>query len=94
MPYWLKYKWSPPVRKLFTQEEYEEEVRRETEKALSDLRGFCSSPNCDSWKVISRLRDPKRYNILAFLFDNSNAVYTLLGGIKLLHVTLKTKYNG
>lgn len=61
MPYWLKYKWSPPVRKLFTQEEYEEEVRRETEKALSDLRGFCSSPNCDSWKVISRLRDPKRF---------------------------------
>lgn len=31
----------------------------ETPKALEDLKKYCKSPNCDAWKVVSRLRNPK-----------------------------------
>ena len=50
----------PPKRKLLTQEEYEEQGRVETEKALKELSFYCSSPQCNSWKVVRNLGDPKR----------------------------------
>ena len=60
-PYKLYSKQEIPKRRLLTEEEYQEEAQRETLKALEELRGYCSSPECDSWRVVSRLKDPKRY---------------------------------
>ena len=33
----------------------------ETRRALEDLRGYCSSPECDTWRLVSRLQNPTRY---------------------------------
>eukprot|EP00794_Sanderia_malayensis_P003475 gene3475-3973_t len=51
----------PQKRKLLTEDEYREQAERETKKALQELRGYCSSPDCNSWKVVSRLKDPKKF---------------------------------
>ena len=47
-------------------DEYNREAHDFTEKALKDLKEFCKSPDCNTWKVMSRLRKPDRY--LSFLF--------------------------
>jgi NEMP family len=41
----------PSKRKLLTKEEFEEQGRLETEKALKELRDFVRSPKIDQWKV-------------------------------------------
>ncbi|XP_046739234.1 nuclear envelope integral membrane protein 1 isoform X1 [Diprion similis] len=51
----------PKRRKLLTEDEYHEEGVRETEVALSSLREFCSSPECNQWKTVLRLKDPIRF---------------------------------
>ncbi|XP_005188595.2 nuclear envelope integral membrane protein [Musca domestica] len=51
----------PPKRRLLTNEEYYEQGVRETTKALEELRQFASSPNCNQWRVMSKLRDPLRF---------------------------------
>ena len=33
----------------------------ETRRALEDLREYCSSPECDTWRLVSRLQSPTRY---------------------------------
>ena len=33
----------------------------ETRRALEDLREYCSSPECDTWRLVSRLQNPTRY---------------------------------
>uniref|UniRef100_A0A7N4V525 Nuclear envelope integral membrane protein 1 n=1 Tax=Sarcophilus harrisii TaxID=9305 RepID=A0A7N4V525_SARHA len=49
----------PP--RLLTEEEYRIQGEVETRKALEDLRGYCSSPECSVWKTISRIQSPKRF---------------------------------
>lgn len=49
-----------PKLRLLSEDEYIQQAMIETPKALEELQSFCNSPNCDAWKVISRLRDPKK----------------------------------
>jgi len=46
---------------LLSEEEYLNQSRIETRKALENLRDFCQSPKCDSWKITSRLESPSRF---------------------------------
>ncbi|XP_077284731.1 nuclear envelope integral membrane protein [Arctopsyche grandis] len=57
--YWA-YKF-PPKRVLLTQEQYYEEGIRETAKALEDLRGYCSSPECKQWELVRKLKYPSKF---------------------------------
>lgn len=50
----------PIKRKLLTEDEYRKEGIRETNKALHELKEYCSSPNCNPWKTVLRLKDPIR----------------------------------
>jgi hypothetical protein len=47
--------------RFITAEEYEKEGIEETAKALKALREYCESPECNTWKTVSRLKSPKRY---------------------------------
>lgn len=49
-----------PKPKLLSEDEYIQQALVETPRALEELRKYCQSPNCDSWKVVSRLHDPKK----------------------------------
>ncbi|KAJ1520619.1 hypothetical protein ONE63_003728 [Megalurothrips usitatus] len=51
----------PPKVQLLSEDEYYEQSARETKKALDDLRGYCSSPDCNQWKTVLRLKDPVRF---------------------------------
>ncbi|KAM4610621.1 nuclear envelope integral membrane protein 1 [Polymixia lowei] len=53
--------WKPEPRRLLTEEEYLKQGEEETRRALEDLRKYCSSPESNPWKVISRLQSPKRF---------------------------------
>ena len=57
--YQLKIK--KPKARLLTEEEFMDQTRIETAKALEELRSFCKSPKCDPWKVTSRLQSPSRF---------------------------------
>lgn len=58
--YWLRK--FPPKRKLLSKEEFEEQGRIETEKALKDLREYVKSPKCkDQWKIVMNLSQPTRF---------------------------------
>ena len=52
-----------PEIRLLTPDEYEEQAREETRKALEELREYCRSPVCKPWKMVSRLESPKRYDL-------------------------------
>ena len=56
----ISYKLFPPKRRLLTIEEYNREAQDYTAKALTELKEFCKSPDCNSWKVLSRLKKPDR----------------------------------
>lgn len=52
----------PAKRKLISKEEYEEQGRIETEKALKELREFVKSPKCSNqWKLVMNLSQPTRF---------------------------------
>ena len=52
----------PPKRKLITKEEFEEQGRIETEKALKELRDYVKSPKCkNQWKLVINLSQPTRF---------------------------------
>uniref|UniRef100_A0A914V1A3 Nuclear envelope integral membrane protein 1 n=1 Tax=Plectus sambesii TaxID=2011161 RepID=A0A914V1A3_9BILA len=51
----------PQSRRMLTEEEYEEEGRVETKRALNELRKFCRSPDANAWRITSRLRSPQRF---------------------------------
>lgn len=51
---------SKPKLKLLSEDEYIQQALIETPRALEELRKYCQSPNCDSWKVVSKLHDPKK----------------------------------
>jgi hypothetical protein len=58
-----------------TLDEYNREANDFTEKALKDLKEYCKSPDCNTWKVISRLRKPDRYSNI---FRHLDAVLLIL----------------
>jgi hypothetical protein len=51
----------PPKPRLLTSEEFDELGRRETEKALNELRNYVRSPDCKQWKVVMNLSQPTRF---------------------------------
>lgn len=57
----VKKWWRPPKHKLLTEDEYHQQGVMETERALDDLRGYCSSPDCNQWKTVLKLKDPLRF---------------------------------
>lgn len=60
MPSWLRWPGSKKSR-LITMEEYERQGVLETAKALEELKRFCSSPECNQWRTIRKLKDPSRF---------------------------------
>ncbi|XP_023690613.1 nuclear envelope integral membrane protein 1 [Paramormyrops kingsleyae] len=59
----LKPSWPRKLepRRLLTEEEYQKQAEVETQYALAELREFCSSPEFNTWKTVSRLQSPKRF---------------------------------
>ncbi|XP_017778560.1 PREDICTED: nuclear envelope integral membrane protein 1a isoform X2 [Nicrophorus vespilloides] len=51
----------PPKINLISEEQYHEQGVKETTKAIEDLRKFCSSPDCNQWKMFLKLKDGKRF---------------------------------
>lgn len=58
---WWRTRVCRPKVVLLTEEEYIKQGDVETRKALEALREFCSSPDCKTWKVVTRLRNPVRF---------------------------------
>ncbi|XP_069762487.1 nuclear envelope integral membrane protein 1 isoform X2 [Narcine bancroftii] len=58
----LKLRDKPESRRLLTEEEFQREGEVETQKALVELQKYCSSPDFNAWKMVSRLSTPKRYH--------------------------------
>ncbi len=48
------------LRKFLTMEEYTNEADVYTKLKLDELKSFCLSNECDSWKIISKLKRPRR----------------------------------
>ena len=63
MDFPLRYLWFPPKRRLLTMEEYNRQGEEETAKALAALREHCQSPGSTPWRLMARLRNPKRWGI-------------------------------
>ncbi|XP_014488973.1 PREDICTED: nuclear envelope integral membrane protein 1 isoform X2 [Dinoponera quadriceps] len=51
----------PEKRKLLSEDQYRLEGIRETKKALKELQDYCSSPECNTWKTVLRLKNPIRF---------------------------------
>ncbi|VVC24562.1 NEMP family [Cinara cedri] len=60
LPFRLLPKRKPKLQ-LLSEDEYIQQAIIETPKALEELKNYCNSPDCDTWKIISRLRDPKKF---------------------------------
>ena len=56
----LSYKLFPTKRKLLTKEEYAAQADEFTRKQLTELQNYCRSPECNSWRIISRLKSPDK----------------------------------
>ena len=59
--YRVYYFFFPPRHTFLSEEEYMMQGTEETRRALEDLREYCSSPECDTWRLVSRLQSPTRY---------------------------------
>ncbi|XP_059812318.1 nuclear envelope integral membrane protein 1 isoform X1 [Hypanus sabinus] len=57
----FKLRDKPEPRRLLTEEEFQRQGEVETQKALQELQKYCSSPEFNAWKVVSRLSTPKRF---------------------------------
>ncbi|GAB1859985.1 Transmembrane protein 194A [Camponotus japonicus] len=51
----------PEKRKLLSEDQYYQEGMRHTRKSLKELQNYCSSPECNPWKTVLRLKDPIRF---------------------------------
>ncbi|XP_063808510.1 nuclear envelope integral membrane protein 1 isoform X2 [Pseudophryne corroboree] len=51
----------PTPPRLLSEEEYRKQGEEETRKALEELREYCSSPDFQPWKAVSRIQSPKRF---------------------------------
>jgi hypothetical protein len=56
----LSDKLFPAKRRLLSQEEYYQEGQEYTAQALKDLKEYCKSPDCNAWKIISRVKNPEK----------------------------------
>ncbi len=54
------YKLFPKKRRLLTEDEYSAQAIYYTRDKLRELKNFCKSKECDSWKIIDSLSNPKR----------------------------------
>lgn len=54
----------PEKQKLLTENQYHQEGIRQTRKALKELQNHCSSPECNPWKTVLRLKDPIRLQLV------------------------------
>jgi len=50
-----------PKIRLLSEDEYLDQSRIHTEKALKNLREYCQSTKCSPWKITSRLDSPTRF---------------------------------
>lgn len=51
----------PPKLRHLTEDEYIMQGCAETRRALSELKEYCHSPECDTWRTVSRLKSPHRF---------------------------------
>eukprot|EP00095_Tigriopus_kingsejongensis_P000371 maker-scaffold319_size207808-snap-gene-0.27 protein:Tk00371 transcript:maker-scaffold319_size207808-snap-gene-0.27-mRNA-1 annotation:"hypothetical protein DAPPUDRAFT_308237" len=58
---WYRKKFFPPRVRLLKESEYMDQSRIETKKALEELRSFCRSPECNTWKLTRNLKSPTRF---------------------------------
>ncbi|XP_035657847.1 nuclear envelope integral membrane protein 1-like [Branchiostoma floridae] len=68
--YWRT--WFPRKIRRLTQEEYEQQAREETRRALEQLRQFCNSPDCNTWKTVSRLEKCSPVRFAKFVEGDSH----------------------
>lgn len=58
----LRWRWLPPKpRPLLTMQQYEAEASEATRRALEELREYCRSSECDTWRTVSRLSTPMKF---------------------------------
>jgi hypothetical protein len=50
----------PKKRRLLTRDEYATQAKDYTDQKLKELKNFCKSTQCDSWKIIESLNSPQR----------------------------------
>ena len=75
-----------------SEDEYLDQSRVETEKALRNLRDYCQSPKCSPWKLTSRLDSPTRF--AEFVQGKILAKHLfIVGRDKLLGVEMSFIYN-
>ncbi|KAK6471054.1 nuclear envelope integral membrane protein 1 [Huso huso] len=51
----------PEPPRFLTEEEYRKQGEVETQRALEELREYCSSPDFSAWRTISRIGSPRRF---------------------------------
>jgi len=56
----------PEKRKLLSEDQYYQEGIQQTRKGLKELKNYCSSPECNSWKTVLKLKDPIRLQFVKF----------------------------
>ncbi|XP_066300624.1 nuclear envelope integral membrane protein 1-like [Branchiostoma lanceolatum] len=64
--------WFPQKIRRLTQEEYEQQAAEETRRALEQLRQFCNSPDCNTWKTVSRLEKCSPVRFAKFVEGDSH----------------------
>ncbi|KAI8483007.1 hypothetical protein Bbelb_393070 [Branchiostoma belcheri] len=68
--YWRT--WFPQKIRRLTQEEYEQQAKEETRRALEQLRQYCNSPDCNTWKTVSRLEKCSPVRFAKFVEGDSH----------------------
>ena len=58
--YGFKYRYFPTTRKLLTVDEYITQTSRFTSKELEELKKYCKSSFCDTWRLCTRISRPER----------------------------------
>ncbi|CEF66922.1 Transmembrane protein 194 family-containing protein [Strongyloides ratti] len=59
-------------RQFLTMEEYDKEGEDYTRQELEKLRKFCSSPEADAWRIVSRIKESKK--LAEFVHDDEDPV--------------------
>ena len=50
----------PKKRRLLSEDEYAKQAKDYTQQKLKELKIYCKSTECDSWKIIESLNSPQR----------------------------------
>lgn len=54
------YRLFPPRHRFLTADEYSKQASEFTQQELEKLKDYCRSPDCDHWRIISRVKSPDR----------------------------------